>query len=176
MANALTPISTSLWGMEYSVHACPPAMAREVASVFPDVALDGLLVVPTCQQADYDLVRTGEKIDVEKDRLLERFMEWSRCVCGRLAEAGHWCDYIDPCSGLPMIQQGTNNVYPEVEGLSLLLGYKTQNAGCCKIVLHPRWGSAVYPATLFAKAPLAELLAAINEAEAMLQGTGLSQP
>lgn len=32
-----------------------------------------------------------------------------------------------------MIQQGTNNVYPEVEGLSVLLGFKTQNAGCCKV-------------------------------------------
>jgi hypothetical protein len=32
-----------------------------------------------------------------------------------------------------MIQQGTNDVYPEVEGLSLLLGFKTQNAGCCKV-------------------------------------------
>lgn len=36
---------------------------------------------------------------------------------------------------LQMIQQGTNNVYPEVEGLSLLLGFKTQNAGCCKVGL-----------------------------------------
>jgi hypothetical protein len=34
---------------------------------------------------------------------------------------------------LQMIQRGTNNVYPEVEGLSLLLGFKTQNAGCCKV-------------------------------------------
>lgn len=34
---------------------------------------------------------------------------------------------------LQMIQQGTNNVYPEVEGLLLLLGFKTQNAGCCKV-------------------------------------------
>ncbi|KAF6259039.1 methylmalonic aciduria and homocystinuria type D protein [Scenedesmus sp. NREL 46B-D3] len=173
---ALTPITTSFWGMEYSVHACPPAMAREVQSVFPDVDLSGMLIVPTCQQADYDLVRTGEKVELEKDRLLERFMEWSRCVCGKLQHQGYWCDYIDPCSGLPMIQQGTNNVYPEVEGLSILLGFKTQNAGCCKIVLHPRWGSAVYPATLFAKAPLQPLLEAIREAEAQLQRTGLSQP
>ena len=47
-------------------------MSREVQSVFPDVDLTNMLVVPTCQQADYDLVRTGEKIDCEKDRLLER--------------------------------------------------------------------------------------------------------
>jgi hypothetical protein len=45
-----------------------------------------------------------------------------------------------------------------------------------QIVLHPRWGSAVYPATLFTKAPLQELLDAVKEAEALLQGTGLSQP
>lgn len=47
-------------------------MAREVQSVFPDVDLSGMLIVPTCQQADYDLVRTGEKVELEKDRLLER--------------------------------------------------------------------------------------------------------
>jgi hypothetical protein len=27
------------------------------------------------------------------------------------------------------------------------------NAGCCKVLLHPLWGSAVYPATLFTTAP-----------------------
>eukprot|EP00882_Tetradesmus_deserticola_P028637 GHRQ01031906.1.p1 GENE.GHRQ01031906.1~~GHRQ01031906.1.p1 ORF type:complete len:178 (+),score=14.11 GHRQ01031906.1:42-575(+) len=99
---ALTPITTSLWGMEYSVHACPPAMTREIQSVFPDVDLSGMLVVPTCQQADYDLVRTGEKVELEKDRLLERFMVWAKCVCGKLQDRGYWCDYIDPCSGLPV--------------------------------------------------------------------------
>lgn len=124
MASALTSISTSLWGMEYSVHSelqsfnccmpygqqgwlpaavvccrsaphlialssiynlalllllpphphagLPASMSREVQSVFPDVDLAGMLVVPTCQQADYDLVRTGEKVEGEKDRLLER--------------------------------------------------------------------------------------------------------
>jgi hypothetical protein len=47
-------------------------MRREVRSVFPDGPLEGLLVVPTCQQAERDLVQTGEKIETEKDRLLER--------------------------------------------------------------------------------------------------------
>eukprot|EP00879_Flechtneria_rotunda_P026377 GHRR01028121.1.p2 GENE.GHRR01028121.1~~GHRR01028121.1.p2 ORF type:complete len:150 (+),score=51.42 GHRR01028121.1:319-768(+) len=140
-------------------------MARDVQSIFPDEQLSGMLLVPTCQQADHDLVRTGEAIDREKDRLLERFMGWAQSVCGQLQQQGYWCDYIDPCSGLPMIHQGTNNVYLEVEGLSLLLGYKTQNAGCCKIVLHPRWGSSVYPATLFTKAPVEALQTAIQHTE-----------
>lgn len=33
---------------------------------------------------------------------LAQFMEWARSVCVKLQEAGHWCDYIDPCSGLPV--------------------------------------------------------------------------
>ncbi|PSC75053.1 Methylmalonic aciduria and homocystinuria type D mitochondrial [Micractinium conductrix] len=114
-----------------------------------------MLVIPTCQHAQVDLVQMGEKVETEKDRLLERFVEFAKVVCERLAAAGHWADYIDPCSGLPMINRATNAVYGEVEALVTLLGYKTQNAGCCKIILHPCWGSSVYPASLFAKAPVA---------------------
>ncbi|KIY94315.1 hypothetical protein MNEG_13646 [Monoraphidium neglectum] len=128
-----------------------------------------LLVVPTCQHATLDLVKTGEAVDDEKDRLLERFMKWAVAVCARLLAAGHWCDYIDPCSGLPMIHQESQTPYSEVEGLSLLLGYKTANAGCCKVVLHPKWGTSVYPATLFARAPFEALQAAIKGAEEHLR-------
>lgn len=37
-----------------------------------------------------------------------------------------------------------------------------------QIILHPKWGSAVYPATLFAKAPVEKLVEAIQEVEAAL--------
>jgi len=61
-------------------------------------------------------------------------------------------------------------IYSEVAGLVSLLGYECQNAGCCKIVLHPQWRSAVYPASMFTKAPLDDLKQAINEAEKALGG------
>jgi hypothetical protein len=32
-----------------------------------------------------------------------------------------------------MVNQVGNNVYGEVEALCVLLGYKTANAGCCKV-------------------------------------------
>jgi hypothetical protein len=163
MSSALTPVTASLWGMEYSVHSecafwlqlpnqhplsrpvccwscsrlaakaallprsslvdahddddapagLPPAITREVQSVFPDVDLANMLIVPTCQQADYDLVRTGEKIDTEKDRLLERVS--SRCdprlqqqqqqatatAAGRVwVLAQHWMQQPPPCWNL----------------------------------------------------------------------------
>lgn len=44
-------------------------------------------------------------------------------------------------------------VFSEVQCAELLLGYQVMNAGCCKIILHPQWNSAVYPATIFTNAP-----------------------
>lgn len=44
-----------------------------------------------------------------------------------------------------------------------------------QVVLHPRWGSAVYPASLFAKAPLEAVQQAIRETEEELRGKGLDK-
>ncbi|RYG46472.1 hypothetical protein EON67_09515 [archaeon] len=43
-----------------------------------------------------------------------------------------------------------------------LLRYRCDMAGCCKVVLHPKWGASMYPATLFAIAPLPVLLDALG--------------
>ena len=53
-----------------------------------------------------------------------------------------------------MVHKDGAGVYGEVDALVTLLGYATANAGCCKVALHPRWGSAFYPASLLTKAPL----------------------
>lgn len=155
--------------MEYSVHEVPRAHRDEVKSVFPGTDLTGLLIIPTCQHSRCDLISVGPDVDNEKDFLLERFMEWAKRVCGRLIAQGHWADYVDPCSGLPMMTKVNAGVYSEVGGLVSLLGYAFQNAGCCKVLLHPRWGSSVYPASMFTKAPLRAIQAAIAATEAELR-------
>ena len=115
-----------------------------------------------------ELVQRGEDVEDEKDRLLERFMDFGAEVCKRLAAAGFWADYIDPCSGLPMVHKQTGSPYGEVEALCTLLGYQTANAGCCKVILHPRWGSAVYPSSIFAKAPAEAVQQAVQATEEAL--------
>ncbi|KAF9103653.1 hypothetical protein BGX27_010479, partial [Mortierella sp. AM989] len=57
------------------------------------------------------------------------------------------------------------DVYPDVEGCQLLLKYDFQNAGCCKVLLHPNWGSKIYPATFFTTAPLETLLKVVTQVE-----------
>ncbi len=152
--------------------ALPARHRDEVAAVFPRAELAGILVMPTCQRATVDLVRVGDEIEQEKDRLLERFLAFARAATDHLAAAGHWAEFIDPCSGLPMRDRSAAaGVYDEVGGLAALRGFATANAGCCKVVLHPRWGAAVYPATLFARAPAEAVVAAVVAAEAALAGT-----
>ena len=82
-------------------------------------------------------------------------MHFAHELTSKLKSNGHWADYIDPCSGLPMLATHNHNkVYSEVDGMEVLLNYRSYNAGFCKVLVHPKWGSAVYPATIFAYAPL----------------------
>lgn len=84
---------------------------------------------------------------------MRQFVEFAREVCGQLQAQGYWADYIDPCSGLATVTANPNKVYSEVDGMQALLHYRVLNAGFCKILLHPKWGSAVYPASMFTTAP-----------------------
>lgn len=68
---------------------------------------DGLIAQLRCLQAKMDLVNVGQDVETEKDFCLERFMEWAKVVCEKIASKGHWADYIDPCSGLPMVTKWT---------------------------------------------------------------------
>lgn len=89
-----------------------------------------------------------------------QFFFLAKAVVRRLEASGYWADYIDPCSGMSMVHRDTCAVYDEVAALCALCSFRIQNAGCCKVALHPSWGSWVYPATIFAKAP-AEVVEAV---------------
>lgn len=79
-----------------------------------------------------------------------QFLEFGSTLCSLIrTKLGYWADYIDPCSGLPMLTRDCNKVYSEVDGMECLLNYRAHSAGFCKILTHPKWGSAVYPATIF---------------------------
>lgn len=41
-----------------------------------------------------------------------------------------------------------------------------------QIILHPKWGSSVYPASIFAKAPLEAVTEALRKAEAATAAEG----
>ncbi|KAL1925755.1 uncharacterized protein VTP21DRAFT_638 [Calcarisporiella thermophila] len=148
--------------LEYSIHSCPRRLVSEIKYVFPNIELEQLLIVPTFQRTRYDLVEWGEPVAKEKDEKLENFVAWGSAVVEYMRAQGFWADITDPCSGFPMFTEHGPSPYPDVSGIEQLLRYDTLNTGCCKVVLHPRWGSRMYPATLFTTAPLEALTEAID--------------
>ena len=60
---------------------------------------------------------------------------------------------MDPASGILMNQDNPNAVYYESLGIDhYLKHYKTVQVGMCRVVDHPRFGLACYPATMFTNA------------------------
>lgn len=56
---------------QVSVHAVKSkTFLREAAFVFPNVPLNTLIAISTMQHAKLDLVRFGDEVEAEKDRLL----------------------------------------------------------------------------------------------------------
>lgn len=160
--------------LEYSVHACPPALQRELRRVFAsDSAIgehladadraDGVLAIATFQPARNDLVAIGADVELEKDVKLLKFYRWCERLCAVLKRQGFVADFIDPCSGYPVQSARGASPYSEIDGLRTLLPYATFSTGPCVVVSHPRWNTRCYPATLFAAAPADAVHAAVDE-------------
>ena len=69
----MAPTLLEALDLEYAIHAVPKAHRDDIKAVFPTLTadqLDALKIVSTCQRAREDLVKMGEKIENEKDRLL----------------------------------------------------------------------------------------------------------
>jgi hypothetical protein len=92
--------------VQVSAHAVnSKSFLREVQFVFPSLSSTAnLICIPTMQHANQDLVKIGDEIEEEKDRLLLAFFDVAEQFLQEVKSSGeYWVDYIDPCSGLPVI-------------------------------------------------------------------------
>lgn len=151
--------------LQYSVHTAPKGLLRECLTVFPHLKRDSrLMCIPTFQKADDDMTDWTPKAAFEKDRLLNSFYEWSKLLCDFIRATGEWADYIDPCSGYPVIGDRGPSIYSEVNGMQSLLKYRLQSVGGCGLITHPKWATRCYPASIFTTAPMNVITNAIIEA------------
>ncbi|KAJ1939624.1 hypothetical protein FBU59_004059 [Linderina macrospora] len=159
LADLHVPIDTGMSSvtLQYSVHACPRRVRREIGLVFPDVVgrESGLLFIPTFQKTVSAMIAGGSDSQAEKDEKLHLFYRWGGELVGRLQAEGYWADITDPMSGMALFSSCGPSPYPDVEGAEILLHYRPFNIGCCFVLSHPQWGTHIYPATAFTLAPAA---------------------
>lgn len=163
------------WDMEYSVHQPPKSLKSELCLVAPDVVASleteggksgpgrRLLVVLVFQRSQTDLCDLCEAAAKEKDRLLERFLQWAHAVREGVytADPGALVEALDPSSGQPYWGSVGSSVHNDVEGAQQLLRYHALQQGGCTLLCHPSWGTSSYPSTLLAVTEVASLLDAI---------------
>lgn len=123
-----------------------------------------LLVVPLWQPATQNLAIIREAVSVERRQLCHNFVAFAEVLRSHLP--GQWLDASDPRSGQAMFGTPTTATYNELDGLTQCLKYAFEPHGCCGIVLHPQWGYAAYPVSLFTTAPLAVLAQAFDAVQA----------
>jgi hypothetical protein len=123
-----------------------------------------LFVIPTIQPSTAgSLTSIGPQIESEKDRLLETFYAFSQSLLTSSTASSLWLDYIDPCSGLPSIRTDLTRIYDEVSSFQSLLSYSINQASGCKVMEHPVYGGACYPATVFVVGRRSEVLRVYGE-------------
>lgn len=138
--------------LEYSIHTLLNSIKRDLVTVFPGVNITRdtkLLLVTVFQKSNVELLSYGDAQASEKDRLLERFFEWSDRVRDAILtlDQAAWVEVTDPASGVARWGPA-GGVYSDVEGMCRTLRYDTMELGGCRILKHPTWGFSVYPSSL----------------------------
>ncbi|KAI8319612.1 hypothetical protein GQ54DRAFT_265015 [Martensiomyces pterosporus] len=158
LADLNVPLSTEPRDvtLQYSVHACPRRIKREIGLVFPDIVgrESELLFIPTFQKTKSSMLGFQGETAIEKDDKLHLFYRWGAELVERLRNEGYWADITDPMSGMALFTTCGPSPYPDVEGAEVLLRYTPFNVGNCFILTHPHWGTHIYPATAFTLAPI----------------------
>lgn len=143
--------------LELSAMDCPPALMKDLISLFPDQKLTGqskMTVLNLTQKSDNDMSAWSLQMEMERDQLTAGFIESAMNICEQLKQDGFWADFIDPSSGRAFLGSFTNSTLFETDERYNQLGFNVEDLGCCKVVKHVLWGSCVFVGTIFTNAPL----------------------
>jgi len=162
-----------IYGMErinLRVHETPLLLRKEMRALFPQQNLEAgnLTTITLSQKTENDMSKWSEEIESEREKKVEAFVQAAKEICGRLKEEGHWADFIDPCSGTPHYSEHTNTSMFETDEKFRLLGFRIEDLGCCKVIIHPEYGRNVHVGCIVTNAGqqnpvLAEILEDITQ-------------
>ena len=136
------------------LHEAPTLLKREVSGLFPDrdVINKNLSVITLSQRTTNDMTGWSNDIEQEREAMIEHFVSAAKELCGRLKNDGYWSDFIDPSSGKPYFGQYTNTTMFETDEKYRLLGFRIEDLGCCKVIIHREFGRNVFVGTIFTDA------------------------
>ncbi len=128
-----------------------PFIAQNLERVLPDWNLPIAWVVLVLQEARFPLEDTSSHVEREKDRLREKFMRFGFQVAFDLRDRGWLTDLIDPRTGYPLLSRPGEIRHDDAAVVRTMLDFPVKT-NRCRVLIHPDWGTAIYPATLITSA------------------------
>lgn len=154
--------------MQYSIHTPNSFICKNLPRLLPDWSLPVRSVLVVLQPCPTDLMQFTPEADAQKQRLRQRFLDFGLAIVQALRQAGHLADLFDPRTGHPLLSQAGTLRLDDVAIVRSTLGYSTTQFGDCCSILHPHWGSAVYPSVLISSAESSQVESAISKVEGLL--------
>lgn len=140
--------------IEISIHYPSQYICANRERILPDWKSRSFFwVVIVLQQSQYQLVESTPEIEAEKERLRENFMRFGCDIAFNLRDRGYFTDIIDPRTGYPLLSRPGNIPHDDTAVVKALLDYPIIK-NKCRVLVHPHWGSAVYPSILLSQASL----------------------
>lgn len=103
----------------------------------------------------------------QKAKLRQRFLRFGCKVAHQLQQRGALAEPFDPRTGQPVLSPPGPLRLDDVAIVHACLGYPTIRHQGCAVILHPTWGSSVYPSTLLSSAHPTELAHVIAQVESL---------
>jgi hypothetical protein len=119
------------------------------------------------QKSSFPLTQENSELDGEKDRLRERFLRWAFPLVCQLRDTHVLTDLIDSRSGYPLFSSPGEIRHDDVAAVAAILGWEIAAAGNCRAIVHPQWGTAVYPGIILSTASLPLLKSVLPDSIAL---------
>jgi hypothetical protein len=152
--------------MYYSIHSPNRFIQNHLDCLLPAWFSPVRSVLVVLQRCNCSLLDKTPASDRQKQLLRQQFLAFGDQVVQRLQRDGFLAELFDPCTGLPLHSPAGRFCLDDVAVASACLGYgKLQHNGC-RVMVHPVWGSSVYPSTLLSSALPEEMEQIMREVQA----------
>jgi Methylmalonic aciduria and homocystinuria type D protein len=139
--------------VQISIHSPSKYICTNRERILPDWKnRSSMWVVIVLMRSRYELVESNMVIESEKQVWRERFMRFGLDVAFNLRDMGYMADIIDPRTGYPLLSRPGQLPHNDTAVIEALLNYPVIK-NKCRVLVHPEWGTSVYPGIFLAEAP-----------------------
>ncbi|CAB4069550.1 Methylmalonic aciduria and homocystinuria type D protein, mitochondrial,Methylmalonic aciduria and homocystinuria type D homolog, mitochondrial [Lepeophtheirus salmonis] len=132
--------------LKFEFHEAPTLLKSHVQPMFPHInELSPMSVISLSQKTNADMSKWSDATEKEREVLTEHFLEIAKEVCARIKDQGYWADFIHPSFGTPYYAKPKGSLtFYETDEKFRLLGFRIEDLGCCKVLVHKDFGKHVF--------------------------------